>query len=82
MKKKSKSLEDRITLDPAILAGKPIIRGMRISVEQILRALSNGVTEEALLEDYPTLEAEDIRACLRYAADRIEDERVFALSRD
>ena len=80
--KPQKKGDDRITLDPAILAGKPTIRGMRISVEQILRALSNGVSEQALLEDYPVLEEDDIRACLRYAADRIEDEKVFVLSHE
>lgn len=57
----------RITVNPDIFSGKPIIRGMRISVELILSLLAQGETIEGLLEDYPELEPEDIRACLSYA---------------
>ena len=57
---------DRITSDPAIFGGKPIVRGMRISVELILSLLAQGETQEAILEDYPGLQPEDIRACLAY----------------
>ena len=57
----------RITVNREIFAGKPIIRGMRISVELILSLLAQGDTIEELLEDYPDLEIEDIRACLAYA---------------
>lgn len=57
----------RITVNPEIFGGKPIIRGMRISVELILSLLAQGETVESLLEDYPDLEADDIRACLAYA---------------
>jgi uncharacterized protein (DUF433 family) len=57
----------RITANAEILAGKPIIRGMRISVELILSLLAQGETIEAILADYPDLEPEDIRACLAYA---------------
>ena len=57
----------RITADPGIFGGKPIIRGMRISVELILSLLAQGETVESLLADYPDLEPEDIRACLAYA---------------
>ena len=53
----------RITARPDVFGGKPIIRDMRISVELILSLLAQGVTEEAILEDYPELEAADIRAC-------------------
>jgi uncharacterized protein (DUF433 family) len=60
-------LMSRITANPKIFGGKPIIRGMRISVELILNLLAQGETAEALLEDYPELEPEDIRACLAYA---------------
>ena len=56
----------RITADPSIFGGKPIIRSMRISVELVLSLLAPGVTQEGLLEDYPDLEPEDIRACLAY----------------
>ena len=57
----------RITADPEIFGGKPIIRGMRISVELILSLLAQGETDDAILADYPDLEPEDIRACLAYA---------------
>lgn len=57
----------RITARPDIFGGKPIIRGMRISVELILSLLAQGESEEAILEDYPDLEPEDIRACIAYA---------------
>lgn len=70
-------LHDRITADPAVLAGKPVVRGLRIGVEHIIRALANGVPEAELLADYPDLQPEDLRACLAYAADLIAAERVY-----
>jgi uncharacterized protein (DUF433 family) len=57
----------RITADPGIFGGKPIVRGMRISVELILSLLSQGQTAQGILADYPDLEPDDIRACLAYA---------------
>lgn len=57
----------RITANAEIFGGKPIIRGMRISVEMILSLLAQGEPTEAILDDYPDLEPEDIRACLAYA---------------
>ena len=57
----------RITANPEIFGGKPIIRGMRISVELILSLLGQSETQEAILADYPDLEPDDIRACLAYA---------------
>jgi len=57
-------LLNRITANPGILVGKPTIRGMRISVEQILDSLAAGVTEQDLLADYAALEPDDIRAAL------------------
>ncbi len=57
----------RITANPEIFGGKPIIRGMRISVELILSLLAQGETVESILSDYPDLEPDDIRACLAYA---------------
>jgi uncharacterized protein (DUF433 family) len=62
-----RTLLQRITVRPEVFGGKPIIRDMRISVELILSLLAQGVTPDALLEDYPDLEVEDIRACLAYA---------------
>ncbi len=70
-------LLERITVDPKIMVGKPTIRGLRITVEQILKALAGGVPQHDLLEDYPELEPEDIQAVLLYAAERIAEERVF-----
>ena len=57
----------RITARPDVFGGKPIIRDMRISVELVLSLLAQGVTPEAILDDYPDLEPEDIRACNAYA---------------
>jgi uncharacterized protein (DUF433 family) len=57
----------RITVNPEIFGGKPIIRGMRISVEFILSLLAQGETPETILTDYPELEPDDLRACLAYA---------------
>ena len=57
----------RITARPAVFGGKPIIRDMRVSVELILSLLAQGVTPEAILDDYPDLELDDIRACTAYA---------------
>jgi len=59
-----------ITVDPAIRSGKPCIRGMRITVYDVLEYLASGMTVEQILADFPCLTEEDIRACLRYAADR------------
>ncbi len=61
---------DIITIEPGKRGGKPCIRGMRITVYDVLSYLAAGMTEQAILEDFPYLTAEDIRACLSYAADR------------
>ena len=61
------TLLQRITANPDIFGGKPIIRGMRISVESILSLLAQGESWEPILQDYPDLEPDDIRACLAYA---------------
>jgi uncharacterized protein (DUF433 family) len=66
----------RITVNPAIFGGKPIIRGRRIAVEHILGMLAAGDSPEAILEAYPRLEAEDIRACLAFAHRLVGRERV------
>ena len=58
---------NRITSDPRIFGGKPIIRGMRVSVELILSLLAQGEDWDSILKDYPDLQADDIRACLAYA---------------
>ncbi|MEQ8171254.1 MAG: DUF433 domain-containing protein [Candidatus Eremiobacterota bacterium] len=60
---------DRISLDPDIMTGEPVIKGTRITVELILRKLSEGMTFEELLEAYHHLKREDLLACLAYSAD-------------
>ena len=67
----------RITRDPAVLLGRPCIRGIRISVTTVLGLLASGATEGEVLETYPFLEAEDIRAALAYAAWRCNEQEVF-----
>ena len=64
----------RITVDPAICTGKPCIRGLRFPVARLLGLLATGETREAILTNYPYLEADDIDAALRYAAFLAEDE--------
>lgn len=63
----TEKLLSRIAINPKIMVGKPTIRGMRITVEQILRALSGGVLEQELIEEYPELEKEDYQAGFFYA---------------
>ncbi|MCJ7550483.1 MAG: DUF433 domain-containing protein [Anaerolineae bacterium] len=75
----SRSDHPRITMDPEILVGKPVIRGMRISVAHIIEAVAAGVPQEELLEEYPGLEPEDIQAALKYAADLVASERVYPI---
>jgi uncharacterized protein (DUF433 family) len=66
----------RITINPDVLVGKPTIRGLRISVEQVLQDLAHRVPVDDLLADYPDLEPDDIQACLAYAAELVAAERV------
>ncbi|MBX3273658.1 MAG: DUF433 domain-containing protein [Sandaracinaceae bacterium] len=65
----------RITLDPDKRGGKPCIRGLRITVYDILEYLASGMSEEDIVQDFPDLEAADIRAALAFAADR--ERRLF-----
>lgn len=60
----------RIVIDPEIRFGKPTVRGTRISVGDVLSYLASGMSEDEILADFPSLEREDIRACLAYAAQR------------
>jgi uncharacterized protein (DUF433 family) len=61
-------LLDRITIDPDICHGKPVIRGLRYPVETMLELMASGMSTEELLKDYPDLEKEDFLACLTFAA--------------
>lgn len=74
--------EDRITIDPKIMVGKPIITGTRIPVDLILKLLAQGVTVDELISHkyYPHLKREDVYAAISYAGDRVKDERVYPLS--
>jgi uncharacterized protein (DUF433 family) len=65
------TLTDRIEINPKVMMGKPVIRGARLTVELILRKLREGAGEEELLDAYPRLTREEIRAVVRYAADSL-----------
>ena len=69
----------RITVDPAIFSGKPIIRGRRLAVEHVLGMLAAGDSPEVILQGYPWLETEDVQACLVYARRLVGHERVEPL---
>lgn len=79
MNEQEQKLLERVTANPAVFGGKPIIRGMRISVELVLSLLAQGETSEAILGDYPDLEPDDIRACLAYAHAVIAHDRLDAV---
>jgi uncharacterized protein (DUF433 family) len=64
---------DRITLDPAVMGGKPCIRGLRVTVGTVLGLMAEGVGRERILSAYPYLEPEDLDASLPYAAWRLEE---------
>jgi uncharacterized protein (DUF433 family) len=68
---------DRIEINPAIMLGKPVIRGTRIPVEIIIRKLSEGATEADLLDAYPRLSRADLQAALAYAADSLAHETIL-----
>ena len=71
--------KDRISIDSAVLVGKPVIKGTRIAVEFVIDLMAQGWSEEDILENYPGVTHEDIIACLRYAEQVIKTERVYAL---
>jgi len=64
------SAANRLTIEPGKRGGRPTIRGLRITVYDVLRLLAEGMSESEILEDFPELEVDDIRACLSWAADR------------
>jgi uncharacterized protein (DUF433 family) len=70
----------RIELNPDVLAGKPVVRGTRIAVEQVLEMIAAGVSEQEILENYPRLVRDDVLACVAYAAEIVRGERTFPLS--
>jgi uncharacterized protein (DUF433 family) len=70
-------IADRIEINPNVMLGKPVIRGTRIKVELLLRKLAEGASEAELLDAYPHLSAEDIRAAISYAADVVAHEELI-----
>ena len=77
--KGSTALYQRIEIDPARLGGKPVVRGSRITVELVVCMVADGWPEARILDAYPALTADDVRACLHYAADLLRQERRFTL---
>lgn len=73
------SWQERIEIDPGRLAGKPVVRGSRIPVEFVVEMVADGWDERRILASYPSLEPEDVRACLRYAASLLREEKRFPL---
>ena len=73
-------LLQRITINAAVMLGKPTIRGTRLTVEHVIKALGGGLSFEQLQEDFPFLEEADMRACLLYAAELLENEKVFPVA--
>ncbi len=74
------SWEDRITMDPAVLVGKPVIKGSRLAVEFIVGLLAQGWSVAEVLRNYPGITREDVLACLAYAQERLKEERVYPLN--
>jgi uncharacterized protein (DUF433 family) len=72
--------KDRISVDPRVLVGKPVVKGTRIAVEFVIDLLARGWTTEQILKEYDHLTAEDVQACLSYASDILKSERVYALA--
>lgn len=72
--------QDRITIDPKILVGKPVIKGTRIAVEFVIDLLAQGWSEPEILRNYPGLTHEDILACLKYAGEILHSEKVYPMT--
>ena len=72
--------QERITIDPKILVGKPVVKGTRLSVEFIIGLLAQGWSEAEVLRNYPGLTPDDLKACLAYAGDVMKSERVYPIA--
>ena len=77
---RSIDVSERVSVDPKVLVGKPVIRGTRIPVSLILNLVAHGASFAEIIDDYPILSEEDIRAALLYAGARLDREAVFALA--
>ena len=71
--------KERIAVDPAILVGKPVVKGTRLAVDFIIELLAEGWSETQILENYPGLTIQDVRACLAYATESLRAEKVYRL---
>jgi uncharacterized protein (DUF433 family) len=82
MEKQSQPIDqllERISVNPKVMVGKPVIRGTRVPVELIVKMLAQGIAEEEILQEYPRLEPEDIKAALAYASAILSNEEVVPL---
>lgn len=70
-------MNERISIDPAVLVGKPVVRGTRLSVDFLLDLIAQGWPEAEILRNYPGLIRDDLLACVAYASECVRDERVF-----
>ena len=77
---KAEKLLERITLDPEVITGKPVIRGTRLTVQFILGLLAHGTSEEEILEEYKGLNREDIKACLLFETEYLENTTFMPLA--
>lgn len=75
----SEQLIERITTNPKVMGGKPVIKGTRITVETIVKLVASGASAKEIIEDFPHITEEDIRAALLYAAKLLESEDIFPL---
>lgn len=79
---KRNPLLERITLDPNVMTGKPVIKGTRLTVQHILNLLAHGTTIEEILKEYSGLTKEDVQACLLYASETLDDTTFMPLAEE
>lgn len=72
--------QERIEINPAILTGKPVIRGTRLAVEFIIELMAQGWSEAEILRNYPGLTPQDLKACLAYASAALKAEKVYPVT--
>jgi uncharacterized protein (DUF433 family) len=79
---KRNELLERITLDPTVMTGKPVIKGTRLTVQHVLNLLAHGTTINEILKEYKGLTKEDVQACLLYASETLEDTTFMPLAEE
>ena len=77
--KKNRDAMERIVVNPKVMGGKPVVKGTRVTVEQILRLMAQGLSVDEILMDYPHLCREDVSAVLLYAAKLADEEEVYPI---